>query len=54
MSALLSLNGVHTHVGAYHILHGVEMDVPEGQLTLLTGAVHEVVHVDGEGSLDEL
>jgi branched-chain amino acid transport system ATP-binding protein len=35
--ALLSLHGVHTHIGAYHILHGVEMDVPEGQLTLLLG-----------------
>ena len=25
---LLSLRGVHTHIGAYHILHGVDLDVP--------------------------
>lgn len=38
MSApLLSLQGVHTHIGAYHILHGVDFDVPEGELTLLLG-----------------
>ncbi|NCZ59546.1 MAG: ABC transporter ATP-binding protein, partial [Betaproteobacteria bacterium] len=28
--ALLRLRGVQTHIGAYHILHGVELDVPEG------------------------
>ncbi|MEJ6000688.1 ABC transporter ATP-binding protein [Paucibacter soli] len=37
MSALLSLQGVHTHIGAYHILHGVDLDVPAGQLTMLLG-----------------
>ena len=36
-TALLSLEGVHTHIGAYHILHGVDMQVPRGQLTLLLG-----------------
>jgi branched-chain amino acid transport system ATP-binding protein len=36
-SALLSLNGVHTHIGAYHILHGVDLEVPTGQLTMLLG-----------------
>ncbi len=34
---LLSLSGVHTHIGAYHILHGVDLVVPRGQLTLLLG-----------------
>lgn len=38
MSApLLELSGVHTHIGAYHILHGVDLTVPRGQLTLLLG-----------------
>jgi len=35
--ALLTLEGVHTHIGAYHILHGVDLQVPRGQLTLLLG-----------------
>jgi branched-chain amino acid transport system ATP-binding protein len=35
--SLLSLRGVHTHIGAYHILHGVDLDVPEGQVTMLLG-----------------
>jgi branched-chain amino acid transport system ATP-binding protein len=34
---LLSLKGVHTHIGAYHILHGVDLVVPRGQLTMLLG-----------------
>ncbi|SNS16140.1 branched-chain amino acid transport system ATP-binding protein [Noviherbaspirillum humi] len=34
---ILSLKGVHTHIGAYHILHGVDLDVPRGQLTMLLG-----------------
>ncbi|MFT7722322.1 MAG: ABC transporter ATP-binding protein [Roseateles sp.] len=34
---LLELRGVHTHVGAYHILHGVDLDVPAGQVTMLLG-----------------
>jgi branched-chain amino acid transport system ATP-binding protein len=37
MSAVLSLTGVHTHIGAYHILHGVDLEVPEGQVTMLLG-----------------
>lgn len=37
MSALLELSGVHTHIGAYHILHGVDLVVPEGQVTMLLG-----------------
>jgi branched-chain amino acid transport system ATP-binding protein len=35
--AALSLAGVHTHIGAYHILHGVDFDVPAGQVTMLLG-----------------
>ena len=34
---LLRLTAVHTHIGAYHILHGVDLDVPEGQVTMLLG-----------------
>ena len=34
---LLQLDGVHTHIGAYHILHGVDLDVPAGQVTMLLG-----------------
>ena len=38
MSAnLLTLEGVHTHIGAYHILHGVDLAIPKGQLTMLLG-----------------
>ena len=36
-TALLELSGVHTHIGAYHILHGVDFTVPEGQVTMLLG-----------------
>ncbi|TMH11649.1 MAG: ABC transporter ATP-binding protein [Betaproteobacteria bacterium] len=34
---LLQLTGVHTHIGAYHILHGVDFEVPTGQVTMLLG-----------------
>lgn len=34
---LLELRGVHTHIGAYHILHGVDLVIPRGQLTMLLG-----------------
>ena len=34
---LLTLQGVHTHIGAYHILHGVDLVVPRGELTMLLG-----------------
>jgi branched-chain amino acid transport system ATP-binding protein len=37
MTALLQLKGVHTHIGAYHILHGVDLDVPAGEVTMLLG-----------------
>ena len=35
--ALLELSGVHTHIGRYHILQGVDLAVPEGGLTALLG-----------------
>jgi len=34
---LLKLVDVHTHIGHYHILHGVSLTVPEGRLTMLLG-----------------
>jgi branched-chain amino acid transport system ATP-binding protein len=34
---LLELRGVQTHIGAYHILHGVDFAVPEGEVTMLLG-----------------
>ena len=34
---LLTLDGVHTHIGAYHILHGVDLVVPAGLVTMLLG-----------------
>jgi branched-chain amino acid transport system ATP-binding protein len=34
---LLKLQGVHTHIGHYHILHGIDLTVPEGELTMLLG-----------------
>ena len=37
MTDLLTLAGVHTHIGRYHILHGVDFSVPEGQTTMLLG-----------------
>jgi len=35
--ALLRLEGVHTHIGHYHILQGVDLAVPAGELTMLLG-----------------
>ena len=37
MAELLSLAGVHTHVGAYHILQGVDFAVEGHALTMLLG-----------------
>ena len=37
MSELLTLAGVHTHVGRYHILQGVDFGVAEGRTTMLLG-----------------
>jgi len=35
--AMLSLKGVNTHIAQYHILQGVEFEVPRGGLTMLLG-----------------
>jgi branched-chain amino acid transport system ATP-binding protein len=37
MSELLTLGGVHTHVGRYHILQGIDFAVANGQTTMLLG-----------------
>jgi branched-chain amino acid transport system ATP-binding protein len=34
---LLTLEGVHTHIGPYHILHGVDCAISTGALTVLLG-----------------
>jgi branched-chain amino acid transport system ATP-binding protein len=34
---LLTLSGVHTHIGQYHILQGVELAVPRGGMAVLLG-----------------
>ena len=34
---LLSLSGVNTHIGQYHILHGVDFTVERNSLTMLLG-----------------
>jgi branched-chain amino acid transport system ATP-binding protein len=36
-TSILSLQDVHTYIGAYHILHGVDFEVPRGQVTMLLG-----------------
>jgi branched-chain amino acid transport system ATP-binding protein len=35
--ALLTLEGVHTHIGQYHILQGVDFAVARGAMTVLLG-----------------
>src|SRR6202161_4158971 len=37
MSESLTLDGVHTHIGRYHILQGVDFDAPAGKTTMLLG-----------------
>lgn len=34
---ILSLQGVHTDIAQYHILQGVDLTVPKGQVTMLLG-----------------
>jgi len=34
---ILTLSAVHTHIGHYHILQGVDLVVPRGELTMLLG-----------------
>ena len=35
--ALLALSGVHTHIAQYHIMQGVDLEVPSGGMTALLG-----------------
>jgi branched-chain amino acid transport system ATP-binding protein len=37
MTSTLQLDNVHTHIGRYHILHGVDLHVPASQVTMLLG-----------------
>ena len=37
MSESLTLDGVHTHIGRYHILQGVDFEAPAGRTTMLLG-----------------
>ncbi|MEW6643873.1 MAG: ABC transporter ATP-binding protein [Pseudomonadota bacterium] len=37
MTDLLTLSGVHTHIGRYHILQGVDLTVAAGHVTMLLG-----------------
>jgi branched-chain amino acid transport system ATP-binding protein len=37
VSELLTLEGVHTHIGRYHILQGVDFVAPAGKTTMLLG-----------------
>jgi len=34
---ILQLSGVHTHIGDYHILQGVDLTIPRGGLSVLLG-----------------
>jgi branched-chain amino acid transport system ATP-binding protein len=34
---MLALEGVHTHIGRYHVLQGVDLVVPRGGFTILLG-----------------
>ena len=43
MSDLLKLQGVHTHIGQYHILHGVDLAIPRGAVQhAAAGLAHSV------------
>jgi branched-chain amino acid transport system ATP-binding protein len=37
VTAALTLQGVHTHIGRYHILQGVDLVAPAGEATILLG-----------------
>jgi branched-chain amino acid transport system ATP-binding protein len=38
MSALLEVRGLHARYGKIQVLHGIDLDVPQGQVTALLGA----------------
>ncbi len=35
--SLLTVEGIHTYIGQYHILEGVSLEVPQGSITALLG-----------------
>lgn len=37
MTSLLSVQGIHTFIGQFHILEGVNVEVPQGSITVLLG-----------------
>lgn len=37
MTNLLTLNDVHTHIGQYHILQGINLTIPVGEVSVLLG-----------------
>jgi branched-chain amino acid transport system ATP-binding protein len=37
MSTMLKLDGVHTHIGQYHILQGISFEAKEGEVSVLLG-----------------
>ncbi|MBN8939590.1 MAG: ABC transporter ATP-binding protein [Rhizobiales bacterium] len=37
LDPLMTLQGVHTHIGQYHILQGVDLVLPRGGMTVLLG-----------------
>lgn len=37
MNELLRLNEVETHIGQYHILQGISLEVKKGEVTVLLG-----------------
>src|SRR6266545_4843290 len=37
MDYLLDVQGIHTFIGQYHILQGVDVHVPKGSITALLG-----------------
>ena len=37
VTPLLSVEGIHSYIGQFHILEGVSLEVPQGQVTVLLG-----------------
>jgi branched-chain amino acid transport system ATP-binding protein len=37
MTTLLTVKGLHTYIGQYHILQGVDLEVQEGRVTVILG-----------------
>lgn len=37
MNSLLKLDNIHTHIGQYHILQGIQFEAKEGQVSVLLG-----------------